>query len=84
MATDGGGSGEALSRGIVEQAREIAHDIHDEFFAQEPLALLADMSHADDIVSGLDGLAGDIIGCMAHRLSIRAKFSVTSSRICTA
>jgi hypothetical protein len=43
VAAGGAGTPQTLSRVIVEQAQHIARDVHDQFAADEPLAVLADL-----------------------------------------
>ena len=56
MAGGGGGTPQTLSRDIVEQAQHIAREVHGQFAAKEPLAVLADL-----VPQAVDTLGGDII-----------------------
>jgi len=57
-AAGGGGTPQTLSRDIVEQAQHIAQEVHDQFAAHEPLAVLADLVPP---TLALDTLGTDII-----------------------
>ena len=56
MAGGGGGTPQTLSRDIVEQAQHIAREVHGQFAAKEPLAVLADL-----VPQAVDTLGSDII-----------------------
>jgi len=58
MAAGGGGTPQTLSRDIVEQAQHIAREVHGQFAAKEPLAVLADFVPQ---AVNLDTLGTDII-----------------------
>lgn len=66
MATGGDGTPQTLSRDIVEQAQHIAQEVHGQFVAQEPLAVLADLvPHT----LGLDTLGQDILRSVDESLT---------------
>jgi hypothetical protein len=66
MASGGDGTPQTLSRDIVERAQHIAEEVHGQFTAQEPLAVLADLvPHA----IGLDTLGGDIVQSVGETLA---------------
>lgn len=66
MAGGGQGTAQTLSRDIVEQAQNIAHEVHGQFTAQEPLSVLADLVPPS---IGLDTLSSDIIAGVDQSLA---------------
>ena len=58
MASGGQATPVTLSRDIVERAQDIAQQVHGQFAAKEPLAVLADLVPS---AAGLDTLGHDII-----------------------
>ena len=64
MAGGGGGTPQTLSRDIVEQAQHIAREVHGQFAAKEPLAVLADL-----VPQTVDTLGDDIIGSVDDALT---------------
>lgn len=58
MAAGGDGTPATLSRNIVERAQDIAQEVHGQFTAKEPLAVLADLVPS---AASLDTLGHDII-----------------------
>ena len=64
MAGGGSGTTQTLSRDIVEQAQHIAREVHGQFAAKEPLAVLADL-----VPQTVDTLGDDIIGSVDDALT---------------